>query len=96
MSFNFPHLKKILIILILSSFSLNCFAKDDITFANFRDIRDLNPHLYSGEMWAQNMLYESLVHYNEDGTFSPWLAESWTITNDGKTYTFKLLSLIHI
>ena len=90
MSFNFPHLKKILIILILSSFSLNCFAKDDITFANFRDIRDLNPHLYSGEMWAQNMLYESLVHYNEDGTFSPWLAESWTITNDGKTYTFKL------
>ena len=90
MSFNFPHLKKLLIVLILSCFSLNCLAKDDITFANFRDIRDLNPHLYSGEMWAQNMLYESLVHYNEDGTFSPWLAESWTITNEGKTYTFKL------
>ncbi len=90
MSFNFPHLKKLLIVLVLSCFSLNCLAKDDITFANFRDIRDLNPHLYSGEMWAQNMLYESLVHYNEDGTFSPWLAESWTITNEGKTYTFKL------
>ena len=90
MFFNFPHLKKILIVLIFSCCSFNSFAKDDITFANFRDIRDLNPHLYSGEMWAQNMLYESLVHYNEDGTFSPWLAESWTISNDGKTYTFKL------
>ena len=84
------HIKNFLFILMLSIFSLNCFAKDDITFANFRDIRDLNPHLYSGEMWAQNMLYESLVHYNEDGTFSPWLAESWVISNDGKTYTFKL------
>lgn len=90
MLFNFSRTKKILIALILTTVSINCFAKDEITFANFRDIRDLNPHLYSGEMWAQNMLYESLVHYNEDGTFSPWLAESWTITNQGKTYTFKL------
>lgn len=90
MLLNFSHIKKLLIVSLLSLFSFNCFAKDDITFANFRDIRDLNPHLYGGEMWAQNMLYESLVHYNEDGTFSPWLAESWTITNQGKTYTFKL------
>ena len=90
MFFKFNNLKNFLIALLLSIFSLNCLAKDDLTFANFRDIRDLNPHLYSGEMWAQNMLYESLVHYNEDGTFSPWLAESWTISNDDKTYTFKL------
>ncbi|OCG08759.1 nickel ABC transporter, nickel/metallophore periplasmic binding protein [Gilliamella sp. wkB178] len=90
MYLNFSRLKKYLIILMLSLFSLNCLAKDDLTFANFRDIRDLNPHLYSGEMWAQNMLFESLVHYNEDGSFSPWLAESWSISNDSKTYTFKL------
>ena len=81
---HFNRTKKWLMVFALASASLNCFAKDDITFANFRDIRDLNPHLYSGEMWAQNMLY------NEDGSFSPWLAESWTISNEGKTYTFKL------
>lgn len=65
MLLNFSHIKKLLIVSLLSLFSFNCFAKDDITFANFRDIRDLNPHLYGGEMWAQNMLYESLVHYNQ-------------------------------
>ncbi|WP_392564361.1 nickel ABC transporter substrate-binding protein [Orbus wheelerorum] len=83
-------LKLILIILPLCCSSFFSYAKSDITFANFRDIRDLNPHLYSGEMWAQNILYESLVHYNDDGSFTPWLAESWAITNNGKTYTFKL------
>lgn len=61
-----------------------------LTFANFRDIRDLNPHLYSGEMYAQNMLFESLIKINTDGSFKPWLAESWTISEDGKTYVFKL------
>ena len=61
-----------------------------LTFANFRDIRDLNPHLYSGEMYAQNMLFESLIKISTDGSFKPWLAESWIISEDGKTYVFKL------
>ncbi|MBE0497378.1 MAG: nickel ABC transporter, nickel/metallophore periplasmic binding protein [Campylobacterales bacterium] len=61
-----------------------------LTFANFRDIRDLNPHLYSGELYAQNMLFESLVFIDNDGSFKPWLAKSWTISEDGTTYTFAL------
>lgn len=61
-----------------------------LTFANFRDIRDLNPHLYSGELYAQNMLFEGLIKIDTDGSFKPWLAESWTISEDGKTYVFKL------
>ena len=32
---------------------------EKIVYANYRDIRDLNPHLYNGEMFAQNLLYES-------------------------------------
>ncbi|OCG38482.1 ABC transporter substrate-binding protein [Gilliamella sp. Gris1-4] len=36
------------------------------------------------------MLYGSLVHYNQDSTFSPWLAKSWTITNQEKANMFKL------
>ncbi|MFR5730925.1 MAG: hypothetical protein ACLUD2_02225 [Clostridium sp.] len=33
-------------------------TKEDLIFVNYRDIRDLNPHLYAGEMYAQEMLYE--------------------------------------
>lgn len=63
--------------------------KDELVFVNFRDIRDLNPHLYAGEMYAQEILYESLVNITADG-YAPCLAESWSISEDGKTYTFKI------
>ncbi|MFC3692341.1 ABC transporter substrate-binding protein [Chenggangzhangella methanolivorans] len=33
---------------------------------------------------------DSLVAKNADGRFLPWLATSWTISPDGKTYDFKL------
>ena len=36
-------------------------------------------------------LYEQLVAYKDESTaLEPGLAESWTISPDGKTYTFKL------
>jgi len=60
-----------------------------LVVANYRDIRNLNPHLYSGEIFAQNLLFESLVVNTEKG-IEPWLAERWDITPDGKTYTFHL------
>ena len=63
--------------------------KEELTFVNYRDIRDLNPHLYAGEMYAQEMLYETLVNITEKG-YEPCLAESWTISEDGKTYTFNI------
>lgn len=63
--------------------------KDELVFVNFRDIRDLNPHLYAGEMYAQEMLYESLVNITENG-YEGCIAESWDISEDGKTYTFHI------
>lgn len=33
----------------------------ELVFVNYRDIRDLNPHLYAGEMYAQSILYDTLV-----------------------------------
>lgn len=63
--------------------------KSELVFVNYRDIRDLNPHLYGGEMYAQELLYESLVSITEKG-YEPCLAESWDISEDGKVYTFKL------
>ena len=58
-------------------------------FVNYRDIRDLNPHLYAGEMYAQSILYDTLVSITEDG-YEGCLAESWTISEDGRIYTFNI------
>lgn len=67
----------------------NLEKKEELVFVNYRDIRDLNPHLYAGEMYAQEMLYETLVNITADG-YEGCLAESWDISEDGKTYTFHI------
>lgn len=56
-----------------------------------RDIGEMNPHVYNpSQLIAQAMIYEPLVSYKEGGKLEPALAESWTISEDGKEYTFKL------
>ncbi len=51
---------------------------------------NLNPHLYSpNQMYAQVMLYEALVRFDGKG-FVGEVAESWEVSNNGKTYTFFL------
>ena len=64
-------------------------AKNELVFVNYRDIRDLNPHLYAGEMYAQSILYDTLVSITDDG-YEGCLAESWTISEDGCVYTFNI------
>ncbi len=72
-----------------SSVSDSSVKKDEIVFASTKDIRDINPHLYLGEMAAQNMIFESLVVNTADG-IKPALAETWEISEDGKEYIFHL------
>ena len=69
--------------------SSNGEPKSELTFVNYRDIRDLNPHLYAGEMYAQSILYDTLVSITDDG-YEGCLAESWTISEDGCVYTFNI------
>ncbi|WP_152655472.1 nickel ABC transporter substrate-binding protein [Oceanobacillus sp. CFH 90083] len=85
-------LLSILFLLLLVSCSnseSNATVRDEIVYASSKDIRNIHPHLYSGEMAAQNMVFESLVINTEDG-IKPWLAESWDISEDGLEYTFHL------
>ncbi|MBZ5752921.1 staphylopine-dependent metal ABC transporter substrate-binding lipoprotein [Metabacillus rhizolycopersici] len=63
--------------------------KAEIVYASAKDINDMNPHLYTGSMPAQGMVYESLVENTKDG-IKPLLAESWEVSGDGKVYTFHL------
>ncbi|PWW32429.1 nickel transport system substrate-binding protein [Cytobacillus oceanisediminis] len=62
-----------------------------ITFAWPRDIGELNPHIYNpSQLFAQSMVYEPLVSYQDGGELKPHLAESWEISEDGKEYLFNL------
>ncbi len=54
------------------------------------NVGKINPHLYSpNQMYAQVMIYQGLVRYTEEG-IQPEIAESWEISNEGKTYTFHI------
>ncbi|XUD11321.1 nickel ABC transporter, nickel/metallophore periplasmic binding protein [Enterococcus sp. AZ170] len=64
-------------------------SSNQINYGSTKDIRDINPHLYNGEMAAQNMVFEGLTK-NEEGKVKPALAKSWAISDDGKEYTFSL------
>jgi ABC-type transport system substrate-binding protein len=44
---------------------------------------------YSGSTSLTN-IYDTLVFPNAAGGTDPWLAESWEVSDDGLTYTFKL------
>lgn len=39
---------------------------------------------------VQRVVLDSLVFQEADGTFSPWLAESWDVEDGGAAYTFRL------
>ncbi len=66
-------------------------AKENmLTMAWNVNVGPLNPHGYvPNQMFAQGMVYDPLVRF-ENNAIVPALAESWTISEDGLTYTFKL------
>ena len=39
---------------------------------------------------VQRNVLDSLVHQEEDGSFTPWLATEWTVNDDATVYTFTL------
>lgn len=63
-----------------------------ITLAfNEDSVGTLNPHMYlPSQFITQDMVYDGLVSYGENGIIQPALATDWSISEDGKTYTFNL------
>ena len=48
-----------------------------------------------GESWAAEIrvlcnIYETLIHMEKDGSFTPVLAEEWSVSDDNLTWTFKI------
>ena len=44
---------------------------------------------YGAGFWSRNF-YNTLVSYDDNGKIQGELAETWEISDDGKTYTFHL------
>ena len=51
---------------------------------------DFHAISHTNSQWLGRMIYDNLVYLDAQGNISPWLAKSWTISPDGKIYTFVL------
>ena len=63
-----------------------------IVYGADREPTCLDPH-NNGDMpqtYVARQFLDSLVSERPDGTVVPWLADSWTTSPDGLTYTFKI------
>jgi len=56
------------------------------------DVASLDGHANADTNWEWlgRLINDNLVYLNDKGEISPWLARSWTISPDGKVYTFHL------
>ncbi|MBR2495615.1 ABC transporter substrate-binding protein [Helicobacter sp.] len=62
-----------------------------IAIALSTPISTFTPQSYGANtMLAQSLIYEGLVELDKFGNIVPSLAASWSISSDGKTYTFSL------
>lgn len=63
-----------------------------LTFGLSTDPPNLDPHVDSGAAAAavKMVVYDSLMTYKSDGSIAADLAEEWTMSDDGLTYTFEL------
>lgn len=65
---------------------------NDIVVAVQQDTTSMDPHVGSNGASNQilNELYEALLTFDEDTNIVPLLAKEWSISDDGRSYTFIL------
>ena len=63
-----------------------------LTFAVADQADCMDPHqtTFVASRRVLRQLYDNLVIRDADGTFQPWLATDWEISDDGTVYTFEL------
>lgn len=69
-------------------------ADGNLVYATGLEPDCLDPQVSGLEVTAliDRSIFDSLVGMTPDGRFHPWLAERWTVSEDGRTYTFHLRS----
>jgi len=81
-----------LVTLILICSVNGVLAGGTLRVANMGEPASLDPHKVSGT-WENDIvgdMYIGLTTENQKAEPIPGVAESWTVSEDGKTYTFKL------
>lgn len=91
----FPKLMQRLILTLVLMIGLNAFSAVEQVFnrGNGGEPKDLDPHVTTGvpEFHIEENLFEALVAKHPKTLQPiPGVAESWTLSKDAKTYTFKL------
>jgi oligopeptide transport system substrate-binding protein len=66
--------------------------RGDLVFINGAEPETLDPGLITGQPEGRvvNALFEGLTTFNAEARAVPGMAESWTISDDKRVYTFKL------
>ncbi|MEQ8673525.1 MAG: ABC transporter substrate-binding protein [Aggregatilineales bacterium] len=84
-----------LIVLILSVLAISVTAQDDggTLIVGLPSVETLDPALGTNdpEVLFNGQIYDRLIDVLPDGTLAPNLAQDWTISEDGLTYTFNLV-----
>ncbi|OAA19623.1 peptide/nickel transport system substrate-binding protein [Frankia sp. EI5c] len=67
-------------------------AGGSISYAVQKEPDCWDPHTSAQDVTAfvQRPVFDSLVYQTPDGALEPWLATSWKISDDGRTYTLQL------
>ncbi|MFM9942330.1 MAG: ABC transporter substrate-binding protein [Hyphomicrobiaceae bacterium] len=76
-----------------SALTSQAVAQSKFVFANASPYDTLDPHqiLDVGRVASRVNLYDGLLRWLDNpAKLEPWLAESYTVSDDGKAYTFKL------
>lgn len=78
---------------LLSGADISAFAANGdntLRIALSKQAGNLDPVVYRAIWAVQSMIFDPLVRYGQDGKIEPALAESWSVTDDGKILNFKL------
>ncbi|WP_374414796.1 ABC transporter substrate-binding protein [Novosphingobium colocasiae] len=61
-----------------------------ISVASDTGTLDLQTIAATNPKWLGRLMFDNLVYLDDKGNITPWLARSWDISPDGRTYTFHL------
>lgn len=91
--------------IVVAALLVHAQAQGDPNVFNFGvyfEPSGVDPHISTdaAATWMANNLYDTLIRYDTDtladgtvvGTtnYKPWLAESWTVSDDGRTFVFQI------
>ena len=87
-------IKLILTVLLFNSCSDKYNDKDNLVFRynEHKNISSLDPAFAkdNADIWVINQLFNGLVEMDKDLNIIPSIAQEWSISEDGKTYSFNL------